>query len=584
MTLRHHAFCGALVFVPIFGCSSTDSNGNAANGNAAAGGASSAGASAVLGSTSAGQSSGAGSSVGGSVATAGTSGNSAAGSAGTAAGGGPPDAGFDAMLTATALAANQSVGVEWNAVAGATSYKVYFAEGAAPTMASMSQEVKAPHAAFVHRALTNGTVYHYAVSAIVGGMESKLSAEAQATPKGEWVLEELGDGQFDDVSTGKAAPRVPLEKRVHLLLFAEGYTAADLPKFHADADHAAKRTGDVDSWVDYVFSVAPYSDYREAFAVWYLPRASNTHFDGADTAFMVPVTAAGTGNVSGTGETATRAWQAIGLHPVPPMDFTATGFGTARTHVASFLLFDAARGRAGVSGLTLALRNPAQASQRIPSAFGVGHAHEFTHAFSSLRDEYIELDNTVPNNTSETSNVVGSSQCSSLPWQHLLSGGSYNPKTENLVGAFGTPEQGYHSELLCLLNGTHDNAAHYGGNGLLRDDDRMCNFCREITAYRIYSRTGILTDDTAGFATWKAQYRPKFFERFPFAVPAVVPQTNNVQNPAQGMAVYEACSAASHASISASARELQESAARSVTASSSELVSSAAHQGCIGDL
>ena len=564
LTLTHRALGCALTLLLLLplACSSDDSGENPA-----ASGAANAGASAAIGGG--GTSSGGGASSvagGGAVSAAGTAG--ATGLAGSA--GAPPDAGFDAKLAATALAANQSVGVEWNAVEGATAYKVYVAEGAAPTSASMSQEVKAPHAAFVHHALKNGTAYHYAVAAVVGGIESKLSPEAVATPAGEWVLEELGDGQFDDVSTGKLAPRVPLEKRVHLLLFAEGYLAADLPKFHDDADHAAKRAGDVDSWVDYVFSLAPYKDYREAFAVWYLPRASNTHFDGADTAFMVPVAAAATGNVTGTGETATRAWQAIGLMPVPPMDFTAVGFGTVRTHVASFLLFDAARGRAGVSGLTLALRNPAQASQRIASAFGVGHAHEFTHAFSSLRDEYIELDNSAPNNTSETSNVVGSGQCATLPWQHLLSGGSINPQTESLVGAFGTPEQGYHSELLCLLNGTHDNAGHYGGNGLLRDDDRMCNFCREVTAYRIHSRTGILADDTAGFEAWKAQYRAKFFERFPFQVPAVVPQTNNVQNPAQGMPVYEACSAAAQLLVSGSAAVFTPS--------------SPAHQGCIGDL
>jgi hypothetical protein len=227
---------------------------------------------------------------------------------------------------------------------------------------------------------------------------------------------------------------------------------------------------------------------------------------------------------------------------VQPTDFTATTFGNGRTHVASFLLYDAQRGRAGVSGLTTSLRNPARTSERISAAFGQGHAHEFTHAFSGLRDEYIELDNSPPA-TAETSNVVPSNQCALLPWQHLLSGGAYNAATEGLVGAFGTLQQGYHSELLCLLNGTHDNAQHYGGTGLLRDDDRMCNFCREITAYRIHSRSGVLADDQAGFATWKSAYRAKFFERYPFAVPATVPQTNNVQNPAQGMAVYEACSA-----------------------------------------
>jgi hypothetical protein len=472
---------------------------------------------------------------------AGGAGAAVAGNDGT--GGAPPNLGFDAMLTATALAANGSVGVEWNAVDGATAYKVYFAEGAAPTQASMSVEVAAPRAAFVHRALTNGTVYHYAVSAVVGGQESKLSPPAMATPAGEWSLEELGDGQIEDVATGMPAPRIAVEKRVHVLLFAEGYQEADLSTFHSDADHGGERESDVDGWVDYVFGLEPYKDYREAFVVWTIARASNTHFDGADTAFMVPVDGSATGNIAGNGETATRAWEAIGLLPVPPTDFSSRGFASARTHVASFLLYDAQRGRAGVSGRMLGLSHPTQSQSRIAAAFGVGHAHEFTHAFSNLRDEYIELDNDAPQ-TSETSNVVATNSCSQVPWSHLLAGGPHNAATDQLVGAFGTPEQGYHPELICLMNGTHDNAAQYGGDGLLRDDDRMCNFCREMTAYRIHSRAGIVEDDDEGFATWKASYRPKFFEKYPFRVPPVVPQTNDVQNPAQGMAVYEACSEA----------------------------------------
>jgi hypothetical protein len=205
----------------------------------------------------------------------------------------------------------------------------------------------------------------------------------------------------------------------------------------------------------------------------------------------------------------------------------------------------------------LALRHPTESAWRIASAFGVGHAHEFTHAFSNLRDEYIELDNSAPD-TSETSNVVETNVCGELPWSHLLAGGAHNPDTQELVGAFGTTAQGYHSELICLMNGTHDNASVYGGNGLLRDDERMCNFCREMTAYRIYSRSGILGDNQEGFTTWKSTYRPKFYERFPFQVPPVVPQTNNVQNPAQGMPHFTPCTAAQRLS----------SSARSVTGSS----------------
>ncbi len=70
--------------------------------------------------------------------------------------------------------------------------------------------------------------------------------------------------------------------------------------------------------------------------------------------------------------------------------------------------------------------------------------------------------------TSDTSNVVATNVCAELPWQHLLAGGTINPDVEQLVGAFGTSTHGYHSELVCLMNGTHDNANYYGGDGLLR--------------------------------------------------------------------------------------------------------------------
>jgi hypothetical protein len=205
------------------------------------------------------------------------------------------------------------------------------------------------------------------------------------------------------------------------------------------------------------------------------------------------------------------------------------------------LIFDPARGRASVSGLTTVLTNPNNNAQRIAASFGVGHAHEFTHAFSELRDEYIETSSTAPTRWSSTSNVVGTNMCSELPWAHLLFGTAINPSTDNLVGAFGEAAVGYHSELLCLLNGTHDNATHYGGNGTLRVEDRMCNFCREITAFRVFERTSVLADEATSFDTWVSAYRTPFYQRFGFKVPAVVPQTNDVRNPSQGTPYFEAC-------------------------------------------
>lgn len=460
-----------------------------------------------------------------------------AGSGGAATGGTP---GATGPLAPSAIGANETVGVEWTPQAGAEGYRIFYATGADATTADPFVDVTADKASFVHRGLENGTEYHYLVSALVGGTPSGEMSTAMATPGGEWALEELGSGIFEDVSTGQAVPRVPLEKRIHVMLFAEGYLADELPVFHDVASHD-QRGNDVDRWVDEVFQIPPYSDFREAFVVWFLPRASNTHSDGGDTAFRVAVSGGGVNSVT---DTAAPAWEAIGLHPIPPTDFSGGGFGTVRTHVAAFLVLSPSSGRAGVSGLTTSLRDPNDNQARISAAFAMGHAHEFTHAFSAVRDEYLENDNSAPQNTSDLSNVVGSNSCGELPWAHLLEGGGINPGTSDLVGAFGVPSIGYHSEFLCLMNGTHDNASYYGGNGTLRTDTRMCNFCRELAAYFIYARSSILPINTSGFDEWKASYRDAYFQQFPFFVPDVVPQTNDVRNPAQGMPYYEACTQA----------------------------------------
>jgi hypothetical protein len=465
-----------------------------------------------------------------------------AGSGGAATGTGGVTGVPPSDIALVAIGANTTIGLEWPVVAGATGYRLYWSTspGVTPTT-GQPIEVAAPD--FVHRGLTNGTTYYYVVAPITAQGEGVPSAEASAVPAGEWALERLGNGQFDDVVSGASVGQVPIERRVHVFLFAEGYTSADLSTFHDEGSHAG-RGNDVDRWVDLVFGIEPYSIFSEAFVVWYLPRPSNTQIGGGDTAFAVPVDTSASPimqSVPATGETSLRAWTALGAAPFPPSIFYQGSQGRARNDVASFLIYDPNRGRASVSGLSTGLTNPGNNAQRIAAAFGVGHAHEFTHAFSQLRDEYIETSNNPPTRWTETSNVVGTNVCSELPWSHLLVGTPINPSTDNLVGAFGDPAVGYHSELLCLLNGTHDNATHYGGSGLLRVEDRMCNFCREISAFRIFERTSVLSDEATSFDTWTSTYRTPFYSRFGFKVPAVVPQTNDPRNPSQGTPIYEAC-------------------------------------------
>jgi hypothetical protein len=531
------------------GVTSGGAGGNA-GGGAVAGTASTGGAGA--GATSAGGTAGSGTGGGAGDNAAGAGTTATGGTAGTTAGGGGSSGGPPGgPLALTAIAANRSVGLEWNAQAGAEGYRVHYATGAPAALTDPSFDVEAGRTTAVHQGLTNGTAYHYLVAPLVGGAEAAPSNDATATPAGEWALEELGSGVFEDVATGGVVAKVPIEKRIHVLLFAEAYGADDLSGFHDAASHDGNRANDVDRWVDEIFGIEPYVSLREAFVVWTIARPSTTDSAGGDTAFMVPVNG---GVQSPTTETTARAWEAIALHPYPPTDNSGGGFGSVRTHVAAFLILDPQNGRAGVSGITTSLRNPEDQQQRIATAFGIGHAHEFTHAFSGLRDEYLEDDNEPPGNASDLSNVVPSNACGELPWAHLLAGGSVNASTMELVGAFGRETHGFHSELHCLLNGTHDNATYYGGNGLLRTNDRMCNFCREVTAYYVYGRSSVLPMGTAGFDTWKSDYRAAWFERHPFFVPETVPQTNDVRNPDQGMPFYEACVAATAARAPAESR------------------------------
>jgi hypothetical protein len=565
MTIRGWAL--PLVLGAIVGCSSGNSEGTDSIGGSGAGGAAGASGSAGASGAAIGGAAGTGAAAGGaqvggaaggaqvggaagSTGVAGASGSAAVPDASSAPDSSPVDATVGATSTSplSAVAANGVAGLEWPVVASATGYRVYWSTSPNVTVATGTR-IDVPAPAYVHRGLTNGTAYYYVVTAVTAAGETAPSNQASATPGGEWVLEQLGTGSFTDIATGQTV-HVPIAKRQHVLLFPEGYLQAEIASvFHSNTTHAT-RANDVDRWIDLVFSIEPYSLLREAFVVWYLPRASATHIDGADTAFRVAI---GSGAVTGLGtETASRTWAAIGLHPYAPTDFSGGGMGTAKTATAAFMILDPARGRAGLSGLTTAVSNPSASTQRIGAAFAMGHAHEFTHAFSNLRDEYIETTNTVSTRTSATSNVFASNSCATLPWAHLLSGSAINPSTSGLVGAFGTAAQGYHSELLCLMNGTHDNGTVYARSDsgscqaascTLRVEDRMCNFCREMTTFRIFERTSLV----ATIDAWIASYRSPFYQQRGLKVPAVVPQSNDVRTPANGTAIYEACAQAATA-------------------------------------
>jgi hypothetical protein len=74
----------------------------------------------------------------------------------------------------------------------------------------------------------------------------------------------------------------------------------------------------------------------------------------------------------------------------------------------------------------------------------------------------------------------------------------------------------------------------------LRVNDRMCNFCRELTTYRAFERARILSG-SSGFATWKSTYRKPFYQRFGFKVPAPVPQTLKCPEDSAARPVFQDC-------------------------------------------
>ena len=85
----------------------------------------------------------------------------------------------------TVTAGNAQVTLNWTAVAGATSYRVYRGTTAGTRTALTSAggtPADPTETSFINTTLTNGTAYFYSVSAINAGGEGAQSTEASATP------------------------------------------------------------------------------------------------------------------------------------------------------------------------------------------------------------------------------------------------------------------------------------------------------------------------------------------------------------------------------------------------------------------
>ncbi len=441
-----------------------------------------------------------------------------------------------------AVAGRAEVGLEWEPVEGALDYEVLWSTERDPRV-GRGERIEGAQPGFVHRGLEPGVEVHYRIVARSAEETSRPSKKVSATPGGPYGLLRFGTGRVVDCAEGEVVA-VPIERRIHTVVCAEGYLEEELAAGAFDRD--------VESWEQDVFTVWPYDELREAFVVWTLATPSAEHVSAtnpqrADTAFLVPLTKDGRGIHSSVplgGDTARRVWEALADFPFPSEEFYPRGGQTsliAKNLLVALLVLDPARGRSGLSGRARRLENPRDSGERISASIAHNRVHELSHALARLQDEYLDHAQTLgadlPRKPTSAviSNVVKDPSEEQLPWRHLFVGGEINPDVEALVGAFGDPRIGYHSEFKCLMNGTHDNADFYGGRGNLRVR-RFCNFCRELMFLRIYERVGILDDTGRSLETWTRRYRGPFYELHGFAVPDTVPQQNS-----EGKPVFQDC-------------------------------------------
>jgi outer membrane protein assembly factor BamB len=106
-----------------------------------------------------------------------------------------------------AVPGNEQVTLSWDAVAGATSYNIYWSTTAANATMSAGTKIANVTSPFVHMGLTNDTTYYYVVTAVGPGGESQESLQVASAPvasviPGAAVAAAFGNGQVTVSWTG----------------------------------------------------------------------------------------------------------------------------------------------------------------------------------------------------------------------------------------------------------------------------------------------------------------------------------------------------------------------------------------------
>lgn len=374
-----------------------------------------------------------------------------------------------------------------------------------------------------------------------------------------WILYEVGQGNWAHPSVLTFDDRVnrPLssETIIDIVLLGEGYLDTD-----TDSDKSDFETH-LSTWYDTVFNIWPYNQFIHSFRVRGLFTPSIHRTDTSGSGYfgitLDPETPTKVGfDVSDSSfreklfdvlkfikdedDLNTRLYSdelTIGLSgddlnrisSIRAARSSDTYQNLMRNCVVAVAFMDAdgsdGSGSSIISGFFTHVTSPEGHSlgdgTRVSIAFGMNYAHEFSHAFNLLLDEYIDVRESFAHNRQEPShksvfelwNLAYTCKDSHVPWQHLSWNGIFNRPSDSLVGRMWIGGRGkekgvWHSEYKCLMNGGHRNYFNRTDEpdihvwdstkrewkqvfaGLRRG--HFCLWCEEIVTIKILEKTDTL--------------------------------------------------------------------------------------------
>jgi hypothetical protein len=180
-------------------------------------------------------------------------------------------------------------------------------------------------------------------------------------------------------------------------------------------------------------------------------------------------------------------------------------------------------------------------TRRVMVAFGENAQHEFGHAFADLFDEYIHsrsMDAHFYNPATPSVfllwNVSFNNERCDLLWPHLAPGGKYNSEVRSPIGRLYLggycASNVWHSEYVCLMNGTHSNylcGISSDATPVALRSSQLCFWCQEIVTVRILEKTGqfaragdpsdINERGATWYQLWEDSLRDRYYQYFDVA-------------------------------------------------------------------